>query len=223
MGPISWGDIAAEGTGIAYEVAQQLRAQGEEVGLLALFDTLIWSRFTRTSVGSSKAYHGIQRVLFHGANVLSLDSRGMWKFISGKAKLLRNRIPVWKGMLLARIAKCRQRIPDSGNPGLWGQIWETNDRASPELCSQTVSRHGHGFSAQEAVSITDEAGREMGRPGAGRGQDVIVLPVYPAGMLVEPFVQHLATALRKSHADRGDRALRPQPNFGRYRFVEQRG
>jgi len=30
------------------------------------------------------------------------------------------------------------------------------------------------------------------------GQEVIVLPVYPAGMLVEPFVQHLAAALRKS-------------------------
>jgi hypothetical protein len=29
------------------------------------------------------------------------------------------------------------------------------------------------------------------------GQEVIVLPVYPAGMLLEPFVEHLAVALRK--------------------------
>ena len=30
------------------------------------------------------------------------------------------------------------------------------------------------------------------------GQEIIVLPVYPAGMLLEPFVEHLAVALRKS-------------------------
>jgi hypothetical protein len=30
------------------------------------------------------------------------------------------------------------------------------------------------------------------------GQEVIVLPVNPASMLVEPFVEHLAGALRQS-------------------------
>jgi hypothetical protein len=30
------------------------------------------------------------------------------------------------------------------------------------------------------------------------GHEIVVLPVYPAGMLVEPFVKHLAVALRKS-------------------------
>ncbi len=33
---------------------------------------------------------------------------------------------------------------------------------------------------------------------AGGGQETVVLPVYPAGMLVEPFVKHLAHALRRS-------------------------
>jgi hypothetical protein len=31
-----------------------------------------------------------------------------------------------------------------------------------------------------------------------QGQTVVVLPVYPAGMLLEPFVKHLAVALRKA-------------------------
>jgi len=31
-----------------------------------------------------------------------------------------------------------------------------------------------------------------------RAEEVVVLPVYPAGMLVEPFVKHLAIALKKS-------------------------
>jgi thioesterase domain-containing protein len=33
---------------------------------------------------------------------------------------------------------------------------------------------------------------------AKEGQEVIVLPVNPASMLVEPFVEHLAAALRRS-------------------------
>ena len=31
------------------------------------------------------------------------------------------------------------------------------------------------------------------------GQEVIVLPSYPAGMLLEPFVGHLAEALAEIH------------------------
>jgi hypothetical protein len=33
---------------------------------------------------------------------------------------------------------------------------------------------------------------------AQAGQNVVVLPVYPAGMLVEPFVRHLAAAVKTS-------------------------
>jgi hypothetical protein len=37
-----------------------------------------------------------------------------------------------------------------------------------------------------------------------QGETVVVLPVYPAGMLLEPFVKHLAVALREAI----DRAVR---------------
>ena len=30
------------------------------------------------------------------------------------------------------------------------------------------------------------------------GEQVVMLPVYPAGMLVEPFVKHLADALKRA-------------------------
>jgi hypothetical protein len=33
------------------------------------------------------------------------------------------------------------------------------------------------------------------------GEQIVVLPVYPAGMLLEPFVKHLAVALEKSIQD----------------------
>jgi hypothetical protein len=33
------------------------------------------------------------------------------------------------------------------------------------------------------------------------GEQVVVLPTYPAGMLLEPFVEHLAGALKKAIDD----------------------
>jgi thioesterase domain-containing protein/acyl carrier protein len=192
-GPYFLAGYCGGGT-IAYEVAQQLHAQGEPVALLALFDTLNWSMFAHISAGS-KVYHGIQRVVFHVANVLSLDFRGTWKFISEKSKLLRNRIPVWKGLLLARFAKTSA---DSGSKSLvLGQIWATNDQASLNYIPKPYPGTIADFRPKKQYRMLTKPGAKWDELALG-GQDVIVLPVYPAGMLVEPFVKHLATALRKA-------------------------
>jgi hypothetical protein len=46
-------------------------------------------------------------------------------------------------------------------------------------------------------SLFDQPGAKWDTLSQG-GHEIIVLPVFPAGMLNEPFVRHLATALRKS-------------------------
>ncbi len=195
-GPYFLGGYCTGGT-IAYEVAQQLRAQGEQVGLLALFDTLNWSKFVHTSIWA-RADHAWQRLVFHAANVLSLDSAGRRKFFSEKANQLRNRIPVWRGILLARFAK------DSGDTGsksrVLGQIWETNDRAALNYVPKPYPGTVTDFRPKKQYRMLKKPGAKWDDLAQG-GQDVIVLPVYPAGMLIEPFVKHLATALRKSMDD----------------------
>src|SRR5580693_6118292 len=90
-GPYYLGGYCMGGT-VAFEVAQQLRAAGEEVALLAVFDTLNWCKLPLPgSVG--KLRHAWQRVAFHVANFARLDFQGQSKFFSEKMKTVRNRIP----------------------------------------------------------------------------------------------------------------------------------
>lgn len=191
-GPYYLGGYCGGGT-IAYEAAQQLRSMGEEVGLLALFDTLNWSKFKDISFWS-RAYHGWQRLVFHAANVLSLDSAGRRKFFSAKATLFRNRIPVWKGILMARFRKVSADRDLKSR--LMGEVWETNDRATLNYIPQPYPGKVTDFRPKKQYRMLTKPGSKWENLAQG-GEDVIVLPVYPAGMLVEPFVKHLAAALRK--------------------------
>jgi thioesterase domain-containing protein len=174
-------------------VAQQLQADGEQVALLALFDTMNWSKIPTTLW--NRLTYGSQRLVFHAASFLSLNSGDQSKFLREKMETLRSRIPVWRGMLLAKFS----RNPSSADSlsFLLGRIWQTNDHA----CFQYVPKPYPGavtdFRPSAQYKIFSKPGLKFERLARG-GQDVIVLPVNPASMLVEPFVEHLASALRRS-------------------------
>ncbi|MGA3324724.1 MAG: non-ribosomal peptide synthetase [Terriglobia bacterium] len=191
-GPYFLGGYCAGGT-IAYEAAQQLQAEGEQVALLALFDTSDWSKVALPSI-LTKVYHGMERLVFHAANILSLDSQGRRKFLSEKAQQLRNRVPVWRGMLQAKFSK------DKGNSSksrVLGQIWQINDRACTNYVPKPYPGAVTDFRPKRQYRMFDKPGIKWEQLAQG-GEEVVVLPVYPAGMLIEPFVKHLATALKKS-------------------------
>ena len=59
-GPYFLGGYCMGGT-VALEVAQQIQAQGEQVALLALFDTMNWSKVPMPSAWK-KSYHAAQRL-----------------------------------------------------------------------------------------------------------------------------------------------------------------
>jgi len=92
-GPYFLGGYCLGGT-VALEVAQRLRAEGETVALLALFDTMNWHKIPLTMW--SKSSHAAQRVYFHAASFLSVDSEGKARFLKEKLAVLKSRIPVWK-------------------------------------------------------------------------------------------------------------------------------
>jgi thioesterase domain-containing protein/acyl carrier protein len=196
-GPYFLGGYCGGGT-IAYEVAQQLQADGERVALLALFDTMNWSKIPITLW--SKGTYTCQRLMFHAGSFLSLDAGGMAEFLREKMDILRSRLPVWRGMLLSKF---------STDPGasasaslILGRIWQTND----EACWRYIPKPYPGFVADfrpaKQYRIFNKANLKWDQLARG-GQEVIVLPVYPASMLLEPFVAHLAEAVSKSI----DRAL----------------
>jgi phthiocerol/phenolphthiocerol synthesis type-I polyketide synthase E len=191
-GPYFIGGYCMGGTA-AFEVAQQLQAEGETVALLALFDTLNWHKIPLTLWNRSS--HAIQRLLFHAANFLSLDSHGKAKFFKEELGILRTRIPVWRGTVLTRFTK---RSHDGASDLLLlGQIWRANDMATWKYVPKPYAGRITDFRPKTQYRVFSKPGLKWDRLAEG-GADVIVLPVYPAGMLVEPFVRHLAFALRKS-------------------------
>lgn len=194
QGPYYLGGYCMGGT-VAYEVAQQLSAQGEKVAMLALFDTMNWSKIPVGSV-LDHTYREFQRLAFHVANFLCLDIAGMMKFLSEKLEILRDRFPVWMGMLLGRMdtPRFRKTMPESR---ALGRLWRLNDKACLEYVPQLYPGKITDFRPRKQYRQFDKPEAKWDSL-AREGQEVFVLPVYPAGMLVEPFVKHLAEALRES-------------------------
>jgi len=192
-GPYFLGGYCMGGT-IAYEMAQQLLAQGEKVALLALFDTVNWYEVPPPSIWE-KGYHAGQQLLFHAANFFRLDSAGKGKFFWEKMKVLRNRLPVWRGMLLGKLLK--NSLTAKSKLRVLGHIWETNDRASFHYAPQPYPGVITDFRPVRQYRMCNKPGMKWDRLAQG-GQEIVTLAVYPAGMLVEPFVKHLAVALRKA-------------------------
>src|ERR1700691_5217677 len=111
---------------IAFEVAQQLQSEGEEIALLALLDTMNFSHIPPLSIWN-RAYYSCERVWFHAANFMRLDFKGKVSFFREKIQVLRNRLPVWWGMLLGKLKKT-SKSTNSGSRVL-GNIWSANDLA----------------------------------------------------------------------------------------------
>jgi phthiocerol/phenolphthiocerol synthesis type-I polyketide synthase E len=192
-GPYFIGGYCMGGT-LAYEVARQLRVAGEEVPLLALFDTMDWHKIGALSF-SQKAYQSLERFVFHAANFFRLDAKGKREFFGEKMEALRNRIPVWRGMLLTKF-KGNENKGSSESMAL-GNIWQVNDQACIAYKPQPFPGVVTDFRPMKQYRLFDRPDVKWNQLAQG-GEQVVVLPVYPAGMLVEPFVAHLAGALRKS-------------------------
>jgi phthiocerol/phenolphthiocerol synthesis type-I polyketide synthase E len=192
-GPYYLGGYCMGGS-VAFEVAQQIRAQGEQVALLALFDTMNWSKIPPLSIWD-KGYHAVERLVFHAANFSRLDRHGKAQFLREKMEILRTRIPVWRGTLLAKLSKSRRA--DSSESVLLAKVWHTNDCASAAYVPKPYAGTVTDFRPLKQYRIFNRPDAKWDRLAQG-GQQVIVVPSYPAGMLVEPFVQHLAAALEQA-------------------------
>src|SRR5438105_1465242 len=141
-----------------------------------------------------RSYYACQKFVFHAVNFFSLESDGRVKFFWEKAEALRSRIPVWRGMLLAKLGKgSRTAVSESR---VLAQIWRANDRACWDYVPKPYPGVVTDFRPLKQYRMFNKRNAKWDR--LARAEEVVVLPVYPAGMLVEPFVKHLAIALKKS-------------------------
>ncbi len=195
-GPYLLGGYCGGGL-IAFEVAQQLRSAGEEIALLALLDTMNFSQISPLSIWS-RGYYSCQRIWFHAANFLRLDFKGQVSFFREKTQVLRNRLPVWWGMLLGKFEKNPRSTRSESR--VLGNIWQANDLACQRYVPKSFPGVVTDFRPLKQYRAFDKPDTKWDRL-ALQGQTVVVLPVYPAGMLLEPFVKQLAVALRKAIDD----------------------
>jgi thioesterase domain-containing protein/acyl carrier protein len=177
---------------LAYEAAQQLRGQGEEIGFVALLDTMNWHKIPLNFW--TKSSYWLQRLWFHAASFRHLDSKGKKEFLEEKVAALRNRIPVWKGMLAARLG---HKTTGHADAQLLAEVWKTNDKASWAYVPQPFDGCITDIRPTKQYSVFSGPELKWDQL-ARRGQETMVLPVYPATMLIEPFVRDLASAIRIS-------------------------
>lgn len=190
VGPYFLGGYCLGGT-IAFEMAQQLSRRGETVALLVLLDTMNWHKVPLNVW--TKGSHAIQQWFFHLASFLSLDFDGKKKFFKGKLEVLRNRLPVWRGMVASRVFGASDEQAD--NSSILSQIWMANDRACWNYLPEPYPGVVTDVRPKKQYRVFSKPGLKWDGLAQG-GQEIVVLPVYPASMLVEPFVEHLAPALR---------------------------
>lgn len=190
-GPYFLGGYCLGGT-IALEIAQQLTSQGEKVALVAMLGTVNWSK-VNTRWRWHKPLYQVERLIFHFRNFLLLHSRDKLRFFREKMTILRDRTSVWRGILLQKIL--RQHTNPHSASAVLANIWAVNDRAAVEYVPRPYPGAITDFRPVKQYSAYVGPDKNWDNI-ALEGQEVVVLPVYPAGMLVEPFVQQLADALK---------------------------
>ena len=190
-GPYHLGGYCMGGT-VAYEMAQQLRAQGEDVALLALFDTMNWF-----SIPADNAWRKVrqigQRIEYHLRNFLLLDAGEKKKFFAEKVKVLRDRTHVWRGILQNKFSA--NTVETKSESRVLGEMWQINDRACVVYQAKPYDGVVTDFRPVRQYAKYRPAENDWDRLALG-GLEIVTLPVYPAGMLLEPFVKHLADALK---------------------------
>ncbi|GFE57108.1 thioesterase domain-containing protein [Geobacter sp. AOG1] len=173
---------------IALEMAQQLRAEGEEVALVGMIETynVHFNPTPRSHLVS--LVHLLQNVGYHLGNLLSLG-------MSDRLRFLKKKLSVEKGRLALRFAswgrKGEERMP---YPHL--AVTEANEQAATEYIPREYSGRVvvfrpkvHFLGQNDATFGWGEVVRE--------GLSVCSLPIYPKAMLVEPFVQSLAEEINR--------------------------
>ncbi len=195
QGPYFLGGYCLGGL-VALEMAQQLKARGEECAMVAMFDTVNLSTLNRATFWDKSQYY-TERLFFHFNNFFLLNFKDKLRFFAEKLEILRHRGRVWQGALLNLFATRKDQGAMKSEASLLAQIWETNDQAAMDYCPRPYDGVITDFRPLRQYSRYRDPGIHWDRI-ALRGQDVVTLPVYPAGMLLEPFVSVLAARLEGS-------------------------
>jgi thioesterase domain-containing protein/acyl carrier protein len=194
QGPYYLGGRSFGGT-VAYEMARQLVEQGEEVALLAIFDSYPkgWLKLcSKEEAQSFKKQFLKLRVKGHLENWKHLGVTGKAKYFIEKAQYKKRK---YKSLLWQLMQKAGYGTEQSVNSTV-RNIEEINYLAIKKYVPQLYSGKVTFFSAIEEVC--PEENLTGWRRLAQGGVEVVKVPGDHLTITKEPFVQELAQALEKS-------------------------
>jgi amino acid adenylation domain-containing protein len=181
------------GGAIALEMAQQLRAQGREVSLLAMIETYN----TDPSKGLLPFYynllHTLQNLKYHWDNIWLLNMRDSLAFLSTKSKVSLGRMKSRVMMRVSRVARAFHLPFGERYPHI--DMTKVNDQVHLDYTPKPYKGKITLFRPKKHYKGYDDYEFGWGTVAEG-GVEVRELPVNPRGSLVEPFVQKLAEELK---------------------------
>ena len=180
---------------LALEIAQRLKDQGQEVALLAMLETYNWHNAPKETFFSKIRYY-IEKLEFHIRNYFLLSKTERSIFKSEKAAELQRRKKIWRGKMAVKF-KPNDAIPQDGvgfNSRALAEVWRTNDEAVMVYKPTEYPGKIMNFIPMKEYSFHKHEG--LGWDNIAHELETHVLSVYPAGMLVQPFVKELAQGIR---------------------------
>jgi thioesterase domain-containing protein/acyl carrier protein len=188
-GPYFLGGYCLGGT-IAYEMAQRLRRDGQEVALLALMDTYNFARMERRNPFG----YLCQKVAFHCNNLANLPLENWPGYLSDKLGVARSGE---FASLLKALTKSLKKSRNSCAPSVDRSVQEANDRAAEAYRPTPYAGRVTLFKTKVNYDFYPDTQMGWGDLVTG-GLETVELPVNPHAMLIEPFVQTLAGRLKEA-------------------------
>jgi amino acid adenylation domain-containing protein len=188
-GPYHLGGYCLGGA-IAIEMATLLNERGEDVGLVALLDAYN----PAVALESSRLQTVVQRFKFHAGNFLFLRPQEVWRYLSEKIRVARDGE---FAKLLRRPIGGKQEA-ESGEP-----VGDMALKTIQAINDHSLTTHRpRAFSGRVTLFKPRVNYSAYPDPLGGWGNvasnvDIVELPMNPHAMLVEPFVEHLASALAR--------------------------
>jgi amino acid adenylation domain-containing protein len=188
-GPYYLGGYCLGGT-VAYEMAQLLHQQGEQVPLVAMLDTYNFSRALKVSFASFV----FQKLRFHLANIVQLRPQDTFQYVKEKVRLL----------LGGELANLKTSMPGGrqeegvsrATGGVEASVQAINDYAAEDYVPKSYAGEIALFKPRFNYKFYPDPNMGWGELALG-GLDVVEVAVNPHSMLLEPYVRVLATELKK--------------------------
>ncbi|MBI3871124.1 MAG: aminotransferase class III-fold pyridoxal phosphate-dependent enzyme [Verrucomicrobia bacterium] len=195
-GPYFLGGYCLGGT-IAYEIAQQLRKEGETIALVALLDTYNFAVMKHPSPTRLL----LQRLKFHLGNFARLRPRDMLAYLSEKLRVARD--GEWTNLFQSTSNAKPRATPETETETALREpaVQESNDNACLAYRPKPYAGVLTLFRPEVNYDFYPDPLMGWGDLAKG-GIRTMELLVNPHAMLVEPFVQELAVLI-KSRVDAG--------------------